>query len=591
MYGKKRIAFILCTAVLCAFLALTGCKPSPAFIEMVYDDRVSDVDESADVSEIDNSEDHTDEDTELPPQTLDEELGDPRGRERKDPTAGKEEREITAPEPEHNQDANPDEGSGAAPTPSPEPPVETAAPPVETAPPAEATPEPPAEAPQTDPPAPEPTEEPAPAVQPEFCRQVVDAAGRTVELPESVEHVAAVGEAAVLVEMLGGPERLSVSSASLSSGLSGELLNSECEMLWSGDGRSPLSADGFSRLLELAPQACLEISGQTSFSEEQLAALEEAGIPYVVLPALNTDEGIRLAVTLIGQVLGADGEPDAVKRAEEYLAFHDRVLSLVASRVGPWLPDGVDYATGNTAAGGTGTEGVTVLFVSGWDDTASWSLHDDAYETLSGTGLPYTATGYLCSPVTYYLSLAGVGNAAALKENNYSIKQSKLKYLSPIHSPNKTLTVEETAGIAYDPNYVFTSAGGSFLGESDFPAVIAASEEIKTGIESCSLWQDYGMTSSATGLTSGYGFLDKNGDIVISTVHGPYEILVLPSGVGSWGEGSGESVLTSLWAACKLRGAVSEGELRAFTVEFYERFYGVRLSDSQLDRILHEGSE
>ena len=80
MYGKKRIAFILCTAVLCAFLALTGCKPSPAFIEMVYDDRVSDVDESADVSEIDNSEDHTDEDTELPPQTLDEELGDQIGR-------------------------------------------------------------------------------------------------------------------------------------------------------------------------------------------------------------------------------------------------------------------------------------------------------------------------------------------------------------------------------------------------------------------------------------------------------------------------------------------------------------------------------
>ena len=398
MYGKKRIVFILCTAVLCAFLALTGCKPSPAFIEMVYDDRVSDVDESADVSEIDNSEDHTDEDTELPPQTLDEELGDPRGRERKDPTAGKDEREITAPEPEHNADANPNEGSGAAPTPSPEPPVETAAPPVETAPPAEAPPEPPEEAPQTAPPAPEPTEEPAPAVQPEFCRQLVDAAGRTVELPESVEHVAAVGEAAVLVEMLGGPERLSVSSASLSSGLSGELLNSECEMLWSGDGRSPLSAEEFSRLLELAPQACLEISGQTSFSEEQLAALEEAGIPYVVLPALNTDEGIRLAVILIGQVLGGQGEPDAVKRAEEYLAFHDRVLSLVASRVSPWLPDGVDYATGNTAAGGSGTEGVTALFVSGWDDTASWSLHDDAYETLSGTGLPYTATGYLRSP-------------------------------------------------------------------------------------------------------------------------------------------------------------------------------------------------
>ena len=121
--------------------------------------------------------------------------------------------------------------------------------------------------------------------------------------------------------------------------------------------------------------------------------------------------------------------------------------------------------------------------------------------------------------------------------------------------------------------------------------MIAATEEVKKGIEESPLWQDYGMTGSATGLTSGYGFLDAGGDIVISTVHGPYEVLVLPSGVGSWAGGSAESVLTTLWAACKLRGAVSESELRAFTAEFYERFYGVKLSEGQLDRILHEGSE
>ena len=184
-----------------------------------------------------------------------------------------------------------------------------------------------------------------------------------------------------------------------------------------------------------------------------------------------------------------------------------------------------------------------------------------------------------------------MANSAALKENNYSIAGPKLKYISPVHTPNKTLSVESAAGIVYDPGYVFTSAGGNFLGESLFPAVVAASEEIRKGIEDSPLWEDYGMTGSSTGLTSGYGFPDQNGDIVITTVHGPYAVLVLPSGVGSWGEGSGESVLTSLWAACKLRGAVSETELRSLTAEFYERFYGVRLRDDQLDRILHEGSE
>ena len=575
MHGRKLSGLIRCAAVLCVFLALAGCKPSPAFVETVYDDRARETDEQANVSEVENDEENTDEDTELPPQEFEEDVGKERGREREDPTAGEEERENDAPKPEHNEDANPDEGPDAG-EPTPEPPEETAPPPEEPA--------------ETPPPAPEPEASPAPEAPPEPGRQVVDAAGRRVDLPEAVEHVAAVGEAAVLVEMLGGAGRLTAASASLAAGLSGELLGHDCELLWSGDGHSPLSEEGFSRLLALAPQACLEISGQMSFTEEQLSALEAAGIAYVVLPSLNTDEGIKQAVALIGQVLGSEGELNAQQRSEEYLAFHDRVLALLASRVSPYLPDGVDYATGN-AAGATGTEGVTALYISGWDATASWSLHDDAYETLSGTGLPYTETGYLRSPVTYYLSLAGVANAAALKENNYSIKQSKLKYLSPIHSPNKTLSVEGSAGIGYDPSYVFTSAGGVFLGESGFPFVIAASEEVKSGVEESPLWQDYGMTGSATGLTSGYGFLDSNGDIVISTVHGPYTVLVLPSGVGSWAEGSAESVLTTLWAACKLRGAVSEGELRAFTAEFYERFYGVKLSEGQLDRILHEGSE
>ena len=606
MYGKTRKILFLCTAVLCAFLALSGCKPSPAFVETIYDDRAGDVDESADVSSLNNSEDNTDEDPALPPHALDEELGDPRGREREDPTAGKEEQEISAQEPEHNEASNPNDDLNP-PEPTPEAPEETAPPPEETAPPPEETDvltqigtEPPQdgeridlpeEAPETEPPAPEPTEEPAPTALSGMKRQVVDAAGRTVELPEAVEQVVAVGEAAVLVDMLGGAGRLSASSASLSAGLSGALLANECECLWSGDGRSPLSAEQFSRLLELKPQACLEISGQTTFTDEQLALLDDAGIAYVVLPSFHTDEGIRLAVTLIGEVLGPDGELNAQKRAEEYLAFHDRVLSLVASRVEPYLPDGIDYATGNSAMDASAAEGVTALFVSGWDSTAAWSLHDDAYETMSGMGLPFTVTGYLRSPVTAYLSLAGVANAAALKENNYSISQSKLRYVSPIHSPNKTLSVESGTGITYDPAYVFTSAGVSFLGESSFPAVIVASEEVRSGIESCPLWFDYGVTSSATGLTSGYGFTDKNGDIVISTVHGRYEILVMPSGIGNWAEGSGESVLTTAWAACAIRGVISESELHSMVAEFYESFYGIVLSDSQLRRILHEGAE
>ena len=112
MFGKKRRNLILCTAVLCAFLALSGCKPSPAFVETVYDARAAEVKEDAGVSSVENDADNTDMDTALPPQAFEEDVGDPRDREREDATAGEEERQETAPEPEHNEDEKTCGGTG-----------------------------------------------------------------------------------------------------------------------------------------------------------------------------------------------------------------------------------------------------------------------------------------------------------------------------------------------------------------------------------------------------------------------------------------------------------------------------------------------
>ena len=81
-HGKKLSGLIRCAAVLCVFLALSGCKPSPAFVETVYDDRARETDECVDVSEVENDEDNTEEDTELPPQEFEEDVGKERGRER-----------------------------------------------------------------------------------------------------------------------------------------------------------------------------------------------------------------------------------------------------------------------------------------------------------------------------------------------------------------------------------------------------------------------------------------------------------------------------------------------------------------------------
>jgi ABC-type Fe3+-hydroxamate transport system substrate-binding protein len=560
-------------ASLLGALLLSSCRPSSALVDTVYTQDVPEVDTRSQVNYIDNSADNTEKNDDLSPEEINDESTDPRERERKNAVPGDGDDGGSAPDIRHDDNASSDfkpssgapEGLGVGDSgDEPQQSADDGAQDVGIIGAGGVT------------------------VRDGARREIENAYGDIVDIPENVETVAATGEAALIVRMLGGGGRLAATSESFAaSALARTVFGSGSadvkNALWGGNGSSPLSNEKFSALLEAGPQVCFEISGQRAFSEAQIARLRELGIGYVALPALTTHSGILLAVRIVGEALGEVNGVDARAAAKEYAAFSASVLAKAAS-AGKFSPDGINYDTGEADASSSGG-GIYSLYIGGWDGGAHYTLHDDSSVTLEGAGLPVAVTGYTASPMSYYMSLAGVANAAALRENNYSAILPKARYVSPIHTANKALSV--SGGYAeYDAGYVFTTAGGKYLGDAAFPAVIAESAAVRDGILANSLWKNYGAVTSASGLTNGYGFPDKSGDIVSTTVHGPYEVFVNPRGVGSWTEGSVESVLEPLWIAWRLTGSVSEAEMRDALVSFYAKFYGYALSAAETDDIL-----
>ena len=572
MNRKAAVLVLMLTLIL-----LCACRPSNALVDTVYTMNAPDT-ETNDTSYIDNSRDNTEENDDLSPEKLDEKSEDPRERERQDPVPGEGEEEAAAPEIIHDDSAASDFDSSSGGESGADTEKESGEPPLPDGG-SVTVPDNAQDGEYND-------------TTPVFSgprRQVENAYGELVDIPEDAERVAAVGEAALIVQMLGGGGRLAAASASFTGeGFTGRIfadeLISETDTLWRGIGDAPLNEESFLMLLQKAPQVCFEISGQRTFTDEQIARLEEHGIGYVPLPALNSHSGIIRAVKIVGEVLGDSGGVNARDRAAEYISYCDSVLKKVGAK-GKFSPDGINYDTGEQDSSFSSDNGKYSLFVGDWDAGVSYTLHDDSSISLEGTGLPVAVTGYTLSPVSYYMSVAGVANAGALKENNYSVLMPHSRYVNPIQTANKALSVK--GGLAYsDGGYVLTSAGGSYLGDTAFPAIIAGSAAVRDGILDSALWRNYGYVTSASGLTNGYGFLDGSGQIVATTIHGNYDIFVNPRGVGSWTAGSVESILEPLWISHVLAGNVSEKELREEIVKFYDSFYRYALSDSELNAIL-----
>ena len=436
-------------------------------------------------------------------------------------------------------------------------------------------------------------------------RQIVNANGQIIDIPQDVGTVAAVGEAAIIVQMLGGAGRLAATSQSVAANpwasvIFGDEGLARTPALWSGEGDSAISQAGFERLLELSPDVCLDISGWQSFTAEQLEQLAAHGIAYMVLPPLNNSGNIKTSVFLVGELLGdksGEGGLNAPALASSYISWFDGIVASVRSRVERFNYGDLDFDFDKYASRSESilesetADGFYTLYISDWDPTAQYKVYSDTYITLSGQGAAIAPSGYSTSPMSYYMSLAGVVNTAAAYADQFKLRHW---YVNPLQSSTRIIEIGGQAGefTAESLTSIPAPGGGSnvYLGQSEFPAVIVASSAIKSALEEDAgnrkLWTDYGAVASADGKLHGYGFADEIGQFVSSDIRGDYDIHVNPNGLGSWTSGSAEGVLEAVWIARLYYDAFSQSELEQEIADFYSTFYRYRLSAGEMEQIL-----
>lgn len=444
-------------------------------------------------------------------------------------------------------------------------------------------------------------------------KQVVDNRGQTVDVPENVDKVVATGEVATIVEMLGGAGRLIASSSSFTSGswankVFGSAEISNVATWWNGTGNATISDENFNALLAAAPDVCFEVSGSGTFTNAQIGAMEEKGIAYVVLPELTKIENITQAVQLVGEVLGdrtADGMTDAPRIAQTYSSFVDNLLRNASGPgsmkltvyIGGW--DASKYVTymGNEEfSDQVYLEGYgAALMKYGSVNTTSNSPYGGFSEWSfwhANEGKSYYDSTYLSGAVDYALYYSGViNNGSSLREEGFSwngyVFPLAAAYIDGVEQNRSSTGVSYYLLSHYNMNSMQNEIN---LGQSAFPAVIVADSSIKEAIEKDRAWNSYINQDAYTAENTKIYTLFKNGIEYHSLIAGDYDIYVNPSGVGSWADGSAESILETAWGTYKFWGDkyVTKSQLQDYVQKFYSTFYHYDLSASELAEILGE---
>lgn len=432
-------------------------------------------------------------------------------------------------------------------------------------------------------------------------REIVDATEQSVKIPQNVEKVSAVGAAALYVEMLGGRGRLAATSEDfktnpIAAAAFGQEEIDSTAALWTKDGSTALGSKAFEQLVEIVrPEVCFVVSQEESFSDQQLADLAEEDIYIITLPKLNTTENIFRAVDIIAQVLeynSDDEETTAAEIAAEYKKWYTETVNGALEK--DRLFSGYEkidfnndcYANYTTKINDdANTDGYYTLYISDWDEGASYAVSTGTTEIFAGTGMAIAPSGYSTTPLAYYMSLGGMCNTAALSADLFT---EMFWYVSPLTPAS--MAVNKNAG-TWDRgvNKTLTEIDSDTrLGSKNFNIVIAGSNTVRERLveeynAEMSLWKNYGLRTINE--ISGYGIIHNSG-FIYSNVVGEYTVAVNPCGAGKWTEGSPEAPLEILWINSLCYGDYDEEYIRSEIADFYSRFYRCQLTDKDIDRIL-----
>lgn len=442
------------------------------------------------------------------------------------------------------------------------------------------------------------------------------------DIPKDIKYVTAVGQAALIVSMLGGSEDstplLGADDDFTGNKSAKKMLAkrgiAKVKTWWKNDGSSEGDLKSLDTITHSKAQLCFVMEGDDTFSSKQEKQLLKANIIVYMLPSMTSASKIKSAVSIVGQILKEGGNDQAGERADEYASFHKELIKTVTDKNGGYT-GGFNYDTGKKAS--SEASSLSTLFISDWDYKAHYSDDDGFLNSSQGVGI--ADLGYEEHPISYYLSAGGANNVAATDDRRvlsghtavvwqFSLTQASLEWKNWT-SIDRSKVDYPLKGDGYDNCMLFTSDSEVGLGTDGFPAVIVADQKMKKAMQNSSkkpgdIYYPYPMTENrhegSSIHSAAYVGYSSNGHAVRSCIGlnsegktslnndgevKEYSILVNPSGAFSdWAAGGVESVLESAWAYKTFRS--TDYDLKAKVKEFYESFYGYELTDADYDAII-----
>jgi hypothetical protein len=452
-----------------------------------------------------------------------------------------------------------------------------------------------------------------------------------------VSSFAAVGQYAVMVQMLGGAGALVATDYETLKGFhtagiagAGNIAQGEVDSIalgWRDSGSAAyLDADAIIAAFQqhdpagLARGTCYiiaETSASTYFGgyTEALEKLTAAGIQWMNLRPMDNTEDILANVSDLGTMLSASDVSqygaESASRANYYAQLHTSTVSAANGGLASVVTDTSKVLETGSEHIASGGNTVYSLLIDTWDASAKYTSHPFA------AGLAFASLGCSSTPVSYYLQAGGViNNAAAVASSSatgsMAVTQFSLTTLSPkdssltITAPLAISTSNVERALLDSGQQVNATGTGAGLGTAYMPKVIVKSSAIRDALCASSLlsnsvyhpysWVTSGFVSAAGadlgGSTPYWSSIGANdGQMSASATENPLgsgltsaHVVVCPSGIFSdWTEGTVESFLLSTWSSAIFGNGYSYSQWQSDVVDFYQWAYGVNIDISTIE--------
>ena len=459
-----------------------------------------------------------------------------------------------------------------------------------------------------------------------------DAADPTQE-PPKVEKIAAFGQAAVIVQMLGGTGALAAADSDLlQTNFARVFDTADIAVGWSGDGTDASQMNVDVIIQSGVKTICVYASTYLdALSESDRKALDDAEIKQVILYPLSNSGNIKRDVKAIGDMLS---ESTAIQyagqtqsRASDYINMHDEVINAASSANGGLAGTQLFESGSDTVPSFASGDSVYTVLIDEFDASATYQGNSKDGWMPQG-GLAFASAGFSTTPVSYYIQAGGLVNSAAERTNRddagkvvaWQFMPNSFRFRSEQWSGNETtqsatLPPSDYSLLTTTVNLHSMFPFGSSFGSAWFPKIIVTSDDIESNLIANSsdpsgvyhpyafieagMGSAYSMFGPISAIPSCIGFdgtlatntnlFDVDGDLSIRDE----DIVINPKGLFcDWTQGSVESFLETAWVNDVVKENETQIDWKGYVSRFYSEFYGyATLTDADWLTMNPEGAK